>query len=81
MSSGVVMAKEREKKPAQEKGEPASVKLYRVHARKLSELAREEDLEGGSAEAFDKHFADLLDNLLIAAKDARLKALRNEARS
>jgi hypothetical protein len=61
-------------------GEPTSVKLFRKHARKLAELGREEELEGGSAEAFQKHFGPLLDNLLIAAKAARLQRLRDEQR-
>lgn len=67
-------------KPTQDKGEPVSAKLYRKHAKKLAELAREEELEGGSAEAFDKHFDGLLDNLLIAAKAARLRKLQDEQR-
>lgn len=65
-------------KPPADRGEPVSVKLYRQHARKLSELAFQEELDGGAAEAFDRHFAALLDNLLIAATDARLKRLREE---
>jgi chromosome segregation ATPase len=63
------------------KGKPTSTKLYELHAKKLSELAREEELEGGAAEAFDKHFGPMLDNILIAAKAARLKKLREEAGS
>lgn len=62
------------------KGKPTSTKLYKVHANKLSELAREEELEGGAAEAFDKHFGAILDNVLIAAKAARLKKLQEEAK-
>ncbi len=86
MSVGMLMGKEKPKtvkptevpKPAPDRGEPVSVKLFKAHARKLAELAREEDLEGGSAEAFAKHFGHLLDNLLIAAKAARLRRLQDE---
>lgn len=62
-------------------GKPTSTKLYEEHAKKLSELAREEELEGGAAEAFARHFGPLLENILIAAKEARLKKLRSELRS
>ncbi len=90
---GAIVGKEKKGKAAQEEvedsgklvanlialfGEPTSAKLFRQHARKLAELGREEDLEGGSAEAFAKHFGPLLDNLLIAAKAARLQRLRDE---
>jgi hypothetical protein len=61
-------------------GKPTSTKLYEEHAKKLSELAREEELEGGAAEAFGRHFGTLLDNLLIAAKQARLRKLQSELR-
>ena len=86
MLAEVLVAREKPKpvksteapKPAPDKGEPVSVKLFKAHARKLAELAREEQLDGGSAEAFDKHFGHILDNLLIAAKAKRLQRLQDE---
>lgn len=62
-------------------GPSTSSKLYELHAQKLTELARAEQLEGGSAHAFALHFGELLDNLLVAATARRLKRLQDEASS
>lgn len=74
--AGVLVAKQ--KKP---KKKTISTKLYEEHSQKLSDLAHEEELKGGAAEAFGKHFGELLDNLLIAAKEAKLKRLRDQKRA
>ena len=54
------------------KRESVSTKLFKLHAAQLVDLAHLEGLDS-AAEAFEKHFAAALHNLVIAAATAKIK--------